>query len=568
MISVDPLTPKLQNNLMGPLSILVLLSIGISVSAQTQVPSSAKSTVRSRVTYLSEVDHSLVIEKISILPFIDNVGQVYSQSLTQAEYDFFDRGQQWMPVFSKSVEQSNAQLGVQSSGQSGELGLGGASENLSPEEVKRTSKADGSQAVLAGRLWKGPQGVQMRVVLYLASDGQPFLIETSDTIREFSTEEVSRELTKRLINIYQRVPVQGRILSRRGNDVTINLGKYHGVQTTDLINVVQIVLIERHPKNKFMLSHQKVLLGQLKILKADDFLSFGQVTMEKEPGVIQVGSNTKPDQFIQYSLAEDGTMKTLRERIGSRPDAEVSFGQKPEVWQPRQPPQYGRFQLAAGILQYNQNLALQSAGSLSASTSLGPTIALSGEAWLNQDWFVDLGFRQSAFAVKNALPGSSPGELNMSVNEYHVAGGYNYLIENDFWGPKIQLTLGLSQFSARADESTPLFLTNMNYGGMYLGFRGGFPLWQESAYDLGFQFKYYLTNGLTENKSSGSPSGVKTTDFGFFGSYKTKNGYNVIAELNFEYLTSSFSGASNRTDPASSISHKITSILAGIEYFF
>lgn len=537
---------------MGQMSVCVIFFIVIAAFAQAKVQSPPKATGRPLVTYLSDVDHSLVIERISILPFIDNVGQVYSQILTQAEYDFFDKGHQWLPVISKALV---------SEPQS-------ASESLSPEEVKKISAADSSQAVLAGRLWKGPHGIQLRVVLYLTSDGHPFLIDTSDNIREFATEEIAKELTKKLVNIYQKLPVQGRILSRRGNDVTLSLGIYHGVKSGDLINVIQIISIERHPKNKFMLSHQKVLLGQLKILKADEFLSFGQVTMEKEPGVIQVGSNTKPDEFIQYGLAEDGTMKTLRERIGARPDADVSFGKKPEEWQPRQPPQYGRFQLAAGLLQYNQNLAMQSAGSLSASTSLGPTIALAGEAWLNQDWYVDLGLRQSAFTVSNAIPGSAPGQLNMSVSEYHVAGGYNYLIENDFWGPKIQLTLGLSQLSARADESTPLFLTNMNYGGMYLGFRGGFPLGPESLYDLGFQFKYYLTNSLTENKSSGSPSGVKTTDFGFFGSYKTTHGYNIVGELNFEYLTSSFSGASNRSDPVSSISHKMTTLLVGIEYFF
>jgi hypothetical protein len=537
---------------MGRLSVCVIFFIAIAALGQAKVSSLPKSTSRPQVTYLSDVDRSLVIEKISILPFIDNVGQVYSKTLTQTEFDFFDKGHQWLPVLSKSLVSESQ----------------GASESLSPEDVKKISAVDNSQAVLAGRLWKGPRGIQLRLVLYLTSDGQPFLIETNDNIREFATEEIAKELSKSLVNIYQKLPVQGRILSRRGNEITVSLGTYHGLKISDLINVIQIVSIERHPKNKFMLSHQKVLLGQIKILKADEFLSFAQVTMEKEPGVIQVGANTKPDEFIKYGLAEDGTMNTLRERIGARADSDVSFGHKPEEWQPKQPPQFGRFQLAAGLLQYNQNLAMQSAGSLSASTSLGPTIALDGEAWLNQEWYVDLGFRQSAFTVSNAFSGSTPGQLNMSVSEYHVAGGYNYLIENDFWGPKLQFTLGISQFAVRSDESTPLFLTNMNYGGMYLGFRGGFPLGKESSYDLGFQFKYYLTNSLTENKSSGNPSGVKTTNFGFFGSYKTNRGYNIIGELNFEYFTSSFSGTTNRTDPVSSISHKVTSLLAGIEYFF
>lgn len=548
---------------MRRLFLILILAIAFAFPGQSQVPpksdsartkpplpQSAAATTKGRplVTYVSDLDRALAIDRIALLPIVDNVEQIYSRPLTQSMFDFFNQSHQWIPIISKSKV---------------------VSENLSPDEVIRAARENEAQAVLAGRLWKGPNGVQMRLVLYLAGDGLPLLIDSAENIQDFATEKLSFELKQRLINIYQRLPAQGRLLSRRGNDVTLNLGTFHGVSAGDTVNVIQVVSVERHPKNKFMLSHQKVLLGQVRLTTADEFLSFGQISMEKEAGVIQVNSNIKPDQFIKYTLADDGSMVTLRDRLEQRPDSDVSFGKKPEEWRPKPQPQYGRLQLALGLLQYNQNLSLQTAGSLSASTSLGPTISLSGEAWLNEEWFLDMRFRQSAFSVSNGLGGSSPGSLNMSLNQYHIAGGYNILIEDNFWGPKLQLTMGIAQLNIKADDSTPIFLTSMNYGGMYLGFRGGTPLWDESPMSLGLQFKYFLTNSLTESKSSGSASGVKINEFGIFGTYKTKSGYHLLGELNFDYLSSSFSGTGNRTtDPASSISHKVTTALFGIEYFF
>lgn len=533
--------------MMQPLMIvLICLSLFFGVISKAQ--GQTKPQTQSQTRYLSDVDSSLFIDKVSIIPFADNVGQIYSQPLTQTAQNYFEKGQQWTPKLSATKFES---------------------ENLTPAEVKKTAAKDSSQAVLTGRIWKGPQGVQIRLVLYLATDGLPLLIEASDSLKSFSIEALSRDLTTQLVKLYQKLPTQGLVLSRRANEVTVNLGEYHGLQAGDVLNVVQVIKLKRHPKQQFIIGHDKILLGQIKLFKVDQFLSFGQISLEKEPGVIQVNAKLNPDQFIQYSVADDGTIKTLREKLQQRPESAVAFGDKAEEWKPRPPPQYGSVQLKAGFTQYNQNLAFQTAGSLSASNSLAPMVALSGEAWLNDEWFFNLGTKLSSFSVSNSLAGSSPGSITMALSQYNLGFGHNFLFENNFWGPKIQLSLGISQFSVRVDDSSPIFLGGMDYGGMYLGFKGAFPLGEEIPYDLGFQFKYFMTNSLTESKSSGSPSGTRITDFGFFGAYKTKRGFNVIGELNFEYYTSNFAGTGVRTsDPVSNISHKLTTLLAGVEYFF
>lgn len=507
----------------------------------------AQETRNSQIRYLSEIDQGLSIQKLAIVPFIDNVNSIYSTPLTESTSQFIEELKQWTPqVLQQKID----------------------TEKLSTNDVKKICGSSQAQALLTGRFWKGPRGLQMNLILYTAQDGLPLLMESQDEIADFSIPNLQKLLKSKLNSLMEKMPYQGVILSRRGQDVTLNLGTFHGLRDKDTVNVVQILSLQRHPKQQFMVGHDKTLIGQIHISKADKYLSFGQIQFEKEQGSVLVGSKVKPDQFIQYTLKEDGSFAAVRDQLENRVESDVSFGDKSSEWMPRQPPQYGLLQVMVGFLQYNQNLNLQNSGALSASNSLAPTIALTGEAWLNDFWYFDLGFRQSAFSVDNSMSGSSPAKINMSLGKYNIGVGYNVLLDNSFFGPKLQLSLGMSQFSALADETSPLFLTKMNYGGIYFGFKGGFPLGPEMPLDLGFQFKYFLTNTLNEGKSSGGSSGVKSTEFGFFTSYRTKSNYNLIGQLNFEYYASSFSGSGDRTDPASSISHKITSLLGGVEYFF
>lgn len=503
----------------------------------------------SEVKYISDTDNLLTINKLIILDFVDNSSGIYAKPLTDEAVLFFEKIHQW------SIDRKENKF---------------KTELLNNDEVKKTcSSQKTGQAVLSGRVVTGPQGLQIKLRLSLCQDGQVLLVDNTEPTQEFATDSIKKILNKKLLSMIERLPYQGVILSRRGQDVTINMGRFQGLHDGDIMNVVQIINLQRHPKQDFLVGHDKILLGQISISKVDDYLSFGQITMEKEPGVIQVSQKIKLDQFIQYALNEDGTWLAVKDKLTNRPEGDIAFGKKPAIWKSQEPPQYGALQMALGLIQYNQNVNFQSAGSIDASTSIAPTLSLAGEFWLNDLWFIDLGLKQSAFSVNNAYPSnSSPSSLNMSVSRYHLAGGYNLLLEdNNFWGSKLKFIFGLAQYSAKADRSSPnLFLSDQNFGGLYLGVAGDFPMSLEIPWTFGFKFKYYLTNTSSDG-DSGSSGGVKINEFGFITKYTGKKGFNYLAELNFEYYNSDFSGGS-RLDPITSSKHKITEVLLGLEYLF
>jgi hypothetical protein len=156
----------------------------------------------------------------------------------------------------------------------------------------------------------------------------------------------------------------------------------------------------------------------------------------------------------------------------------------------------------------------------------------------------------------------------MSLSSYNVQGAYNFLMNQDFFGPKIQLSAGYGTFTSHSDQSTPLTFTNMDYGGLMFGLTGQFPLTAEVPLDLGAQFNMFLKPGMSESTSSGDSSKSSINQFGFFGVYHVRSRFNVRAELNFEYYSTDFSGVGSRSSTVTNTTQNMTSFLGGIEYLF
>ncbi len=129
-----------------------------------------------------------------------------------------------------------------------------------------------------------------------------------------------------------------------------------------------------------------------------------------------------------------------------------------------------------------------------------------GEMWLNPEWYVGAMIRQSVFSIDNDLSGSTPGKLNMAMGQYGVNFGYNFLLTNDFFGPKLQIGGGYMNTNFTIDDSTPTAYTTMKYGGFLFSLAGQFPLSDETPIDIGGKLDFYLTSSLSENKSSGGPT--------------------------------------------------------------
>ena len=487
------------------------------------------------VEFKSADDELLNIKNIAVTNVIDNVNGVYSKTLTEWLFKRIEDDHQWNPIsYNRDLK----------------------SDYLEPSEAQKIMSETKSQALITSRILRGPQGLSLRMTLYVGSNGYPLVQEGRVSPKADALDDIKNDYKDIYEVVHNRLPIDGEILSRSGNEVTINVGQNWNLKAGQTFDAVQILKIQRHPKHYFIVGAEKAILGKIKITKADDYLSFGKIIFEKEPNALRVATKILAARATVYPS-------------GNEQVNDPSFGENPKEWTPTPAPQFGKLTMLAGLGSYTQNADLQSYGGISASSAISPTVKLDGEIWINQDWYLEFATMQSAFTLNNPVVGDSPSHLNTTLSSYTIAGGYNWLLGPDFFGPKMQFSFGLHQWASDPDQSSPtLAFTRMQFGGMYLGFQGTFGLGEGLPWDIGAQFKFYLTKNVSESKSSGSSSSINMIDFSVLAKYRKSIRMSYVGYLIFENYSAEFSGSSSRPDPAQKVSHKNNQLLLGLEYAF
>lgn len=524
------------------------LPIAESKTAESSPGSNAQTNIKNK--YISNIDQDLAIKSIVLLPVMDNLSGIYSKPIEEEIKRVLNNDKQWM--LSELPKDMQVKMDL-------------LDEN--PGEVQKVLQATKSEAVLHCNLVKGPRGISVNMTLFVGREGLPFLQESFMEYKGFEINDVKTQVTKLFDTLRARMPFRGNILSRRGQEVTLNLGSDYGLKEDSRVSAVQILKVHRHPKQKFLVSTEKEVLGRVKLFKVDRYLSFGYIEFEKEPGVISVGAKVMPDEFVKYALPVLTPSGKVLQDITQRPDKAVSFGEEPTEWVPDSRPQFGKLEFMGGLSLYSQSVQLVTAGSKSGSNSMAPNVAIRGEIWMNPQIYMNLGLRQSIFSVDNS-PGSLPGNLTISMGQYFVGGGYNFLLTDQFFGPKMQVSASYVSTKFGVDESTPTTFTSMSYTGFLIGFAGQFPVSDELPIDLGAKLDLYVNSSLSEDKTSGATSNNQISGYSFYLDYKLRKRFKVRGELLFENYNSSFSGTGGRTDPATSANHTMTTLMGGVQYLF
>jgi hypothetical protein len=524
------------------LSLLVLLCVWPAMSlAQT------------KQLYFSETDSKIQPQKILVLPVQDNTNGVYSVPLTAKILQIVESENQFdVQTLKKNMKFNNLTPDFLTD---------------SPQAVIDILLSTQTDTLLATRVSTGPKGLQGKMTLFHGKEGLPLV---NAEFRD-SNASALKDLEIQMGNLFQelksQLTYQGTVVSRKGNQVTMNIGTYHGAKNDDMVSVIQLLKLQRHPRFQFMISADREVIGKIRITKVEQHLSFGQIIQEKEPLLLSIGNKVAIDRMIIYQDVIKSQSQVL-EDMNNRKDSNYVFGEKPKEWEPRSLPQYGRIQLMAGFGQYSQSSALRSAGTITAGQTFAPQMLMGGEVWFNKNYFLNLEFKQSLFSVNNPLDGSAPDRLNMSVGHYHLMGIYNLPFSQEFFGPRIQFMLGTHQFTSRSDESTPITFTNMQYGGIAFGLLGAFPVTETT--DVGMSLKFFwnpsVSESSTKNSGTGKPPSINLINV--FGSHHYRPNLNFIGRLDLDYYSADFGANGGRRDQTTSISHKMTTLMAGIEYMF
>jgi hypothetical protein len=501
----------------------------------------------------NSIDSSLAIKTIAVAPMFDNVSQIYAKPLTAQMRNIVTDDHQWdVRSWPESIKNTPEEFEDQ------------------PEAVKAALKKASADALISTRLTKGPNGISIRMNLFLGQDGLLLAQETLSDYSGFEIADLRSQLEAMYGKLKAKLPYSGVILSRKGQQLTINMGSQQGVKEGAELSVVQIIKLARHPRFKFVVSTEKEIIGRIHVDKVEQDLSFGTLILERSENVVQPGMKLIPINFVSYPGALRGGDGKAVNELGQRPDGQISLGEHPREWIPLAAPTFGKIGLLLGLGTYAISNTLSTAGAVDATNTLVPSIHVDGELWLTTNWFVNFGLKQYVFSLDNSYTGSRPGRLSVSTSRAALNVGYNFLMSDQFFGPKFQLMGGYMKMSSVIDTSAPMAFTSMNFGGMAIGLGGSFPLSPEVPVTLGARMLHFLTTSVDESPvTSGDSSSGKITTFSAYGTYQISEHINFKGEMMYDLFSASFSGVGDRSpDSASSASHALTTFAGGIEYLF
>lgn len=525
-------------------SALFLLLLGSFFTSQTY---------GQKTVLKNSVDDSLTIKNVTVAPLADNVSQIYGKPLTLQLRSIVEADRQWNSrTYPDAIQTTPEEF------------------EDKPEAVKAALAKANADALLSGRLTKGPKGISIKLNLFLAKDG---LIVSQENLQDYERFEIS-DLRTQLENMYRqmksRLPYAGTILSRKGNMVTVNLGTQQGIQVDRELSVIQILKVNRHPRFKFIVSTEKEIIGRIHIDKVDESLSFGSLVLERSENVVQPGMKIEPIDFVTYPLPPKAGDGQPVQGLEARPDSQVALGDHPTEWVPKESPSLGKIGLMLGLGSYSVNNTLQSVGAVNAGQTPTPSIHLDGELWLTPTWFASIGLKQYLLSLSNAYPGSTPDRISVSSMQTTLQAGYNFLLSEDFFGPKFQVLGGYSKFASTVDTSSPTAYTSLSFSGFAMGIAGSLPVSEEMPLTMGAKLMYYLSSQVDESPvTSGASSSANITSFSAFGTYRWTEHMSFRGELMYDLFSASFSGTGTRgAASATSASHTVTTFAGGIEYMF
>lgn len=505
------------------------------------------------VVFKSPVDDSLTIKTIAVLPILDNVGGIYSQPIEKKLNELVDEDHRW-----------NLRR----------LNLAGPISRLEdleqkPETLQKLISGTGIDALIGAEVFKGPEGISIQLDLFHTSNGKVLTQTSLKDYKRFDIINLEKQVSLLFQRLFNRLPYQGVILSRTGNRITINLGSKNGIENLSKLSIIQVTKLNRHPRFHFIVGAQKEILGQVKVLKVEPTLSFATVVYEREKGVLRKGNKVAGPTTINYD-APDDLMQSPEDLGAQRQKLEdkIAFGEGAQEWVPQKPPTFGQVGVKLGLGSYSANANLSSE-SLDASKFPYPLIGISGEIWLNPNWIARFSFEQGIASTENPRSGSSPESLSHSVSAYSFLVGYNFLLNNEFFGPKIEVAAGFSGYSDSVDDSNPTAFTSVKYSGLTLGLRGQMPLTPDLKWSAGLGLNFVLSPSLTETPvTSGTESSNGVTDFSLFGGYQLRTNLKIVGDLTFRLLRANFTGTGTRGETVSTASQKTTTLSGGVVYMF
>jgi hypothetical protein len=523
------------------------------------------------VKYTSLVDEKIILKTITLAPVYDNVNNIYADPIQKLLIDLLQSDKVWgyaeFPDFNKKIfiEKFDNQ----------------------PNDVLEVLTKTNTQGLLTAFITKGPRGLNAKLKLFTQDEGLILEEESFQDLNTFEISKVRDSFVTMYHNIKNKLPYRGYVLSRRGLDVTLNLGSMNGVKLGQELALAQILKLNRHPKLKTLVGVEKEIIAKVKVTQVEPYLSFAQIIFEKESGVVAFGSKVLPSEYVAYPIPQINLQGDVVGDFPAKPtfpprNSEVE-SDAPRIYREMDEDKeslidknhsLGVFTAQGVITQYKESSELTDGTTAGSSNNLAPGVYLGVQLYFIKNLFVDINTQMNIFSGDNMLSGSTPSNLSYTYSRYAASIGYDYFLinektPNEADAFKLTGALGLSFFKSDVSNSTPTALTSTQTDSLVLKLKATMPLNPDYPMAVGARFDIFLSPKLSESPVSSGDSQPTITSFGIFGLYTLSDRLRLRADIGITNINSSFSGTATRPSPtAKSTSIQTINEQVGLEYLF
>lgn len=562
------------NYLAAHLSVIISLILIFSLSAKSQEAATAKNKSPFPVKYTSLIDQKIILKTLTLAPVYDNVNGVYSNPIQKLLVDLLQSDKVWgyseFPEFEKKIfiEKFDSE----------------------PNDVLEVLGKTKSQGLLTAFITKGPRGLNAKLKLFTQDQGLILIEESFLDINTFEISKLREIFVTMYHNIKNKLPYRGYVLSRRGLDVTLNLGSMNGIQPGQELTLAQILKLNRHPKLKVIIGAEKEIIAKLRVTKVEPYLSFAQIIFEKETGVVDIGAKILPTEYVAYPVPQINAEGLVIGDAYAKPPApepptedviapKVSENAA-DAEEPQKPDERNFFGIltAQGVItQYNESTVLLSGANPNTSNNLAPGVYFGVQLYFfDRLIFIDFNTQMNSFSSDNNFSGSTPSRLNYTFNRYTGSVGYDYLL-NDESEPnnesksdpiKLSASLGFTSIKTDVTTSSPTSLTSTETAALDLQLKAEMPLTPDYPLTVGAKFDLFLSPNFSESPVHSGSGKASLTSLGLFGFYPVSEKLRIRADLGVTNISVTFSGAGTRTPSSTSTSIQTLNEQFGIEYLF
>ena len=510
----------------------------------------AKQRKQDTTEYHSRFDDSLTFKNVTYLPSIDNLNSIYAKHVDVKIEELIKKNHKWNFVQSHIAGSVIRPEEIVSN----------------PKKVKEFSQHLKADAFFAAETRKDPKSTQVSLYLFSAKSGE-LVAEETTKITVDNTDVVVSSVDYMMRAIAKKIPYDALIVSRTDNRVTINAGTMDGLSPGQSLTCVKIISASKHPKRNFLIKSNKALVGQIRIVKADKFISFADIVSESEPGVLDEGVKVTGITKMHYKETPWTKTYTPPEQLLSE-NNKVVFGKNAREWIAKDPPTFGKVGGNFSLGSFNNNLNLSDGTNYNSKVTMYPKLDVHGEIWVTPKWYAEASFAQGIGDSSNPT-GGSPSKLSNSLTQYRLAFGYNFILRNEFFGPKLSIDLGFNGYQMFVDSSSNQGFTSLDYTSVPIGIGGYVPINPSRSWAIGGKAYFHMFPRLRESPlSSGAGSSNNINQFFFYAENKLSQRLRFNIGLEFLLLSSTFSGTGDRTVPANNLSHRYTMLSTGIDYMF